>query len=239
LLKFFGVAFDEKWNRIYVHKEVSVAFRVSLAHTKSPHAVSAWLRMGELQSKDLQVADYDKKAFKQKLTEIKELAYEMPADYANKLQTMCAECGVALVYTPTLPKAPISGATRWFHNKPLIQLSGRFKKNDHFWFTFFHEAGHILLHGKKDIFLENLDGTETDQQKEKEANEFSAGKLLSKAELNEIIQAGYIDETSIQKFAEKFRTPPGVIVGQLQPLGHLHYSACNDLKLPINLFEKA
>ncbi|MGB3180245.1 MAG: ImmA/IrrE family metallo-endopeptidase [Cyclobacteriaceae bacterium] len=238
MLKFFGVASHEEWNRIYVHKEVSVAFRVSLAHTKSPHAVSAWLRMGELQTKGLQVAAYDKKAFKQKLSDIKELAYTMPSDYADRLQAMCAECGVALVYTPTLPKAPISGATRWFHHKPLIQLSGRFKKDDHFWFTFFHEAGHILLHGKKDIFLENLEGTETDQEKEEEANEFSARTLLSKIELNEIIRAHRFDEVSIQKFAEKFRTPPGVIVGQLQRQGHIPYAACNDLKQPIDLFEK-
>lgn len=45
----------------------------------------------------------------------------------------------------------------WLDDTPFIQLTGRFKRNDVFWFTFFHEAGHILLHGKKDVFLENIE----------------------------------------------------------------------------------
>lgn len=137
ILKFFGVATTDEWARIYIHEEVSVAFRVSLTNTQNPHAVSAWLRMGELQAKKLNVTEFDKKRFKDALFTIKELAYELPEDFAYQLQKICAECGVAIVYTPNFMKAPISGATQWFHSKPIIQLSGRFKTDDHFWFTFF------------------------------------------------------------------------------------------------------
>ena len=35
-------------------------------------------------------------------------------------------------------------------------LSLRHKSNDHLWFTFFHEAGHLLLQSKKAAFLEEL-----------------------------------------------------------------------------------
>lgn len=179
LLKFFGVASEEEWEKIYVDKGVSAAFRVSLAHTKSPHAVSAWLRMGEKQSKAIVAAEFDKKKFKEALSKIKEPAFLPPKNFTQQLQSICAKCGVAVVFTQNLPKAPISGAARWFHNKPIIQLSGQFKTNDHFWFTFFHEAGHLILHGKKDIFLENVEGTETDQVKEEEANAFAEKLLLT------------------------------------------------------------
>ncbi|WP_291401015.1 ImmA/IrrE family metallo-endopeptidase [Daejeonella sp.] len=218
LLKFFCVASTDEWKRIYVDEEVSVAFKISLAHTQSPHAISAWLRKGEIQAKEIDIAEFDKKKFKEALAEIKELAFLMHDDFIQQLQNICAKCGVALVFTQNLSKAPISGATRWFHNKPIIQLSGRFRTNDHFWFTFFHEAAHIILHGKKDIFLENVEGTEIDQEKEEEANAFAAKLLLTENELKQIIDAAPLTEEMIHQFANNFRTPAGVIIGRLQHL---------------------
>lgn len=235
-LKFFSVASTEDWQRIYVAKEVSVAFRVSLAHTHSPHAISAWLRKGEIQASQLDIPEFDKKKFKEALADMKELAFVMPNDFKQQLQTMCADCGVAVVFTPILPRAPISGATRWFHNKPIIQLSGRFKTDDHFWFTFFHEAAHILLHGKKDIFLENVEGTEVDRAKEEEANTFAAKLLLSETEYQMILEKAAFDEKTIQSFSKNFRTPAGVIVGRLQKDKHIGFHVGNRLKRKIELF---
>lgn len=236
LLKFFRVASTDEWERIYIDTEVSVAFRVSLAHTQSPHAISAWLRKGEIQAEEIDVAEFDKKKFKDGLAEIKELAFLMPDDFTQHLQTICATFGVALVFTENLPKAPISGATRWFHNKPIIQLSGRFRTNDHFWFTFFHEAAHIILHGKKDIFLENVVGTEIDQEKEKEANAFAAKILLKENELQQIISAAPLNQEMIHNFARKFRTPAGVIIGRLQHLKLMPFNIGNGFRQKIDLF---
>lgn len=236
ILKFFGVASPGEWQRIYVHKEVAVSFRISLANTKNPFAVSAWLRMGELQSKKLNLKEYDKKKFKDSLIEIKELAFAMPTDFQSRLQEICADCGVALVYTPNLPKAPISGAARWFHNIPIIQLSGRFKTDDHFWFTFFHEAGHILLHGKKDVFLENLEGAEIDNIKEEEANNFASKQLLTQIQLNEITASSPLDDEKIYHFSKAFKVSPGIIIGRLQYIKFIDFSDGNHLKQKINLF---
>jgi Zn-dependent peptidase ImmA (M78 family) len=236
LLKFFCVASTDEWERIYVDEEVSVAFRVSLAHTQSPHAISAWLRKGEIQSKEIEIAEFDKKKFKDALADLKELAISIPGDFTQQLQNICAKCGVAVVFTQNLPKAPISGATRWFHNKPIIQLSDRFRTNDHFWFTFFHEAAHIILHGKKDIFLENVEGTVIDQVKEEEANVFAAKILLTENELQEIIDAAPLTEEMIYDFAKKFRTPAGVIIGRLQHLKLIPFSIGNSFRQKIDLF---
>lgn len=236
LLKFFSVASTDEWKRIYVDEEVSVAFKISLAHTQSPHAISAWLRKGEIQATEIDIAEFDKKKFKEALAEIKELAFLMPDDYTQQLQNICAKCGVAVVFTQNLPKAPISGATRWFHNKPIIQLSGRFKTSDHFWFTFFHEAAHIILHGKKDIFLENVEGTEIDQEKEEEANAFAAKVFLTENELQQIIDASPFTEEMIYGYANKFRTPAGVIIGRLQHLKLLPFNIGNSFRQKIDLF---
>jgi HTH-type transcriptional regulator / antitoxin HigA len=120
-----------------------------------------------------------------------------------------------VVHTPCINKAPINGSTRWIKDTPLIQLTGRYKRNDSFWFTFFHEAGHILLHGKKDIFLENIDYSEKDKQKEKEADNFAIKWTLSKEEQEEILQRLRITEADVIEFAEKFNTHPAIIIGRL------------------------
>jgi len=236
LLKFFGVASTDEWAKIYIAEEVSVAFRLSLAHTKNPYAISAWLRMGELQVREMEIAAFDKKRFRETLFAIKELAWTMPEDYARQLQLLCAQCGVAVVYTPGLPKAPVSGCCRWFHNQAIIQLSGRFKTNDHFWFTFFHEAAHIILHGKKDIFLEDVKGAAIDHQKEQEANTFAARLLIDENHWQQI--AGNLPLTygQIIEISKRLRVAPGIIAGRLQHENLVRQSFGNELKTSIDLF---
>ena len=167
LLKFFSVASPTQWEAIYQKK--SIAFKIALQYTVEAKPVSVWLRMGELQAAKMNLATFDKKQFRKRLTEAQEIAFLHPADWQAKLQNLCAECGVALVYTPSFPKAPIYGATRWIKKNsiPLLQITDRGKDNNAFWFTFFHECGHILLHGKKDIYLEGLASIEQDEKKEK------------------------------------------------------------------------
>ena len=236
LLKFFCVASPAEWGRIYVDEEVSVAFRISLAHAQNPHAISAWLRKGEMQAKEIDLAPFDKEQFKKTLSEIKELAFLSPPDYIQQLQHICARCGVAVVFTPNLPNAPISGAARWFHHKPIIQLAGRYRTNDHFWFTFFHESAHIILHGKKDIFLENVEGAQTDEAKEKEADTFAENILLSERQLQEIKSVSPLTEDLIHEFARRFRTPAGVIIGRLQHSGVIKFNTGNGCRQKVDLF---
>lgn len=173
LLKFFCVASIDEWKRIYIDKKISVAFRMSLARTKSPHSFSVWLRRGEIQSGEIELTLFNKKNFLTCLNTLRGKRFVMSEKFQTELKIMCAKSGVALVFTEELPKAPISGAARWFHNKPLIQLQKEYKTVDQFRFTFYHEAAHILLHGKKDIFLENVTGADMDRVKEEEADAFA------------------------------------------------------------------
>ena len=179
LLKFFGIASPQEWHRIYISKEASVVFRISLANTKNPYAMSTWLRKAEIDANKLEVADFDKTKFRSALKDIKNGLDNFSTEAIKKLQKICAECGVALICVPPLPEAPINAASRWFQGKPIIQLPDNYQTDNHFWFTFYHEAGHILLHGKKDVFLENVAGIEMNKSKEEVADAFAA-KHLSK-----------------------------------------------------------
>lgn len=182
MLSFFGFSNHTAWVDYYFKQQLKVAFRISLAQTKEPYAISAWLRKGELQAAELDANHYSEKKFKEALPKLKAIMANHPDGFFNELQCICLDAGVKVVHTPCISKAPISGSTRWLNDTPFIQLTGRYNRNDSFWFTFFHEAGHILLHGKKDIFLENLDYTDKDMKKEKEADQFACKWTLTEDE---------------------------------------------------------
>ncbi|MCH8494953.1 MAG: ImmA/IrrE family metallo-endopeptidase, partial [Balneolales bacterium] len=217
------------WEDYYFKQQLKVTFRISLASTSEPYALAAWLRMVELQAATITVKTYSERSLKVALPKIKAIMVEHPSDYLSQLQKLCAEAGVKVVYTPCLPKAPLNGSTRWLSDHPVIQLTGRHKRHDIFWFTFFHEVGHILLHGKKDIFLEDVEYSDKDLKKEKEADDFAASWLLTREHEEEIIASAPLDEYMICGFAKKFGTHPGIIMGRLQHRGVVQHSVGRDL----------
>ena len=236
LLSFFQVSTEKAWGDYYLNQQLKVAFRISLNNMKEPHAISAWLRQGEIQAAEMGVNEFSEKALREAIPAMKELCARQPADFAHALQGECAKVGVRLVYTPCLPKAPINGSTRWINDVPCIQMTGRHKRNDVFWFTFFHELGHILLHGKKDIFLEDIEYVDKQKEKEEEADAFSSRILLSQAEENEITRNGDFSDAAIRYYAEKFNIHPGIIIGRLQHKKYISFTAHSHLIEKIELF---
>ncbi len=233
-LEFYGVVNTDKWQRRYINDYVTAAYRKSEAHGATLASMAAWLRIGEVEMQKMQLPAYDKEGFKKLLEAIKLLVKEQPKDFALQLQKNCAAVGVAVVLSPCLPKAPVSGATRWFRTNPLIQLTDRHKTADHFWFTFYHEAGHVLLHNKKEVFLEDFEGYTPDEQKEEEANVFAAKQLLPMKALDELPLD--FTEVDVINLANKHNTHPGIVVGRIHRLKRRHYSFGTGLKQKINLF---
>lgn len=238
ILHFFALSSSEAWHNYYMNQQLKVAFRISLSSIKEPYAVSAWLRQGEIQAEAVSVLEeFSEKLLQEKIFEMKQLMANKPDNWHITLQTICASCGVKLVYTQPLPKAPINGATRWMSGKyPVIQMSGRHKRYDIFWFSFFHEIGHLLLHGKKDIFLENIEYDDKVQAKEKEADDFASKIVLSKEEEEEIVTKRAYSPLEIKRYAQKFGTHHSIIVGRLQYNKKIPYCCDSQLLDKIDLF---
>lgn len=236
LFSFFAISTEKAWNDYYINQELKVAFRISLVHAKDPHAMSAWLRQGEIQASELRLdKTYNDKELKSMLPRIKQLMADDIDDFFPQLQQLCADCGIKLVSTKCLPKAPISGATRWINDTPIIQLSNRYKRYDIFWFNFFHELGHILLHGKKEIFLEKAGCFDQDIIKEQEADKFAANQLLSQSEEQAIIDSGDYSVKAVKSAALKYGTHPSIIVGRLQHIKAIDYWQDQSLLKSISL----
>ncbi len=233
VLNFFGVGSPAAWERIWTSQRA--VFRRSPALRSAPGAVAAWLRIGELRAQRIQCAPFDKSKFRATLDKLRALTVKPPEIFQPELDELCASAGVAVVFVSELPGTHVSGATRWLTaKKALIQLSLRYKSDDHLWFTFFHEAGHILLHGKRRVFLEDSRTTDT---LEKEANAFAANTLIPPGALREFQRRGDFSKAAVREIARELGISPGILVGRLQFEHVLPYSHCNDLKRRFVLVE--
>jgi HTH-type transcriptional regulator/antitoxin HigA len=219
LLKFFSVASPVQWEAVYIDHYTTTNLRKNIkgkSHQTKLGSMSAWLRIGEVEMKKINPPAYNKDAFKKSLSVIRSFVAKLPDDFSFQLQALCKLAGVALVYTAPLPDAPIKGGARWFGGNPLIQLANHYKAIDHFWFTFFHEAAHVLLHGKKDVFIEDFEGYALDEKKEMEANEFAADYLLPSNFVNDLPEK--ITPETVLILAKKYNAHPAIVAGRLASL---------------------
>lgn len=236
LLNFFGVGSVDAWKRRF--SELSVAYRHSPSFESAPESVATWLRLGELYAEAVDSKPYSKAGFNAALREIRKLTAEPPEVFEPKMEEMCAEAGVALVFVSELPGTHLSGATRWLgKDKALIMLSLRHKSDDHLWFSFFHEAAHVLLHGKRNVFLDETDGMSGD--KEDEANQFAANILIPESEYLAFTARRGFYRNDIEAFARKVGIAPGIVVGRLQHDGKITHAWHNGLKRKFTLVETA
>lgn len=224
LLKFFGVASPEAWNEVWLRGKEATAFRKSSTHDSQELSLTAtWLRKGELNGREVKCKPFDAARFKAALAEIRNLISHDDINASLKSTiTACAEAGVAVALVPEFPKLGICGATRWLSSdKALIQLSLHYKRADQLWFSFFHEAGHILLHGKKDIFVEQKKLPENLQ--EVEANNFASDFLIPPDQYRKFLSQRDFSPSTISEFAKSLRIAPGVVVGRLQHDKHIGF----------------
>ncbi len=227
VLEFFGVASPDRWQELFVLPQAS--FRRSPSFKSEAGALSAWLRKGEIEARQLRCAPFEEARFKEVLAEVRVLTREAPGVATSKTIELCAAAGVAVVFVPELPRCRVHGATRWLSsNKALVQMSLRYKTDDHLWFTFFHEAGHILLHGKKKTFID-VEVTGASEAEELEANQFAADWLIPPDQLAEL-EPGPLSKERVLDLAQGLGISPGIVVGRLQHLGRLPYSHLNGLK---------
>jgi len=228
LLRFFAIASPQRWETIWKH-ELQAAFRKKESSPKDAAAISAWLREGEIEAQQQNCEFYDKQKFKNSLAEIRSLTkIGTPKIFVSKLETICAASGVAVVFVPALPKLGIYGATRRLNDKYIMQLSVYGKTNDQLWFTFFHEACHIIKHSHGELYIE---GHGQDDEKENEANAFARDILISPKDFSDFFASAYKPTLSqIRKFAARIGIAPGIVVGRLQHDKIIPMSWGNDFK---------
>jgi plasmid maintenance system antidote protein VapI/Zn-dependent peptidase ImmA (M78 family) len=228
-LRFFGVPDKSTWQEVYGRPLELAAFRTSSSFDSHPAAVAAWLRQGELEARAVACETWDPQRFRDVLLAVRPLTRQKdPARFIPQLIAHCADAGVAVVVLRAPTGCRASGATRFLSpQQGLLLLSFRYLSDDHFWFTFFHEAAHLLLHGRSALFLETADPLNSVY--EREANEFAAQILIPdrfRSELNQLT----LTANNIIRYAIRIGISPGIVVGQLQHTRRLRHDQMNRLK---------
>lgn len=224
LVGFLGVAHPAQW------RDPQVAYRKSQKFESDPFALSAWLREGELQASEIACVPYNEEAFLDALQAVRSLTRLSPEKWWPDLQERCAAAGVAVVVIDAYQGAKANGATRWLApDQALIQLSLRYRWEDIFWFTFFHEAGHVVLHRKKDVFVEvgpkDRSTDPQEQQLEREADRFASRTLIPPPH-DRRLPALTLDE--VPALARALDVAPAIVVGRLHHDGVLPWNQGND-----------
>ena len=217
-LCFFGVASPQGWHGQY--DRVQAAFRrANPAKQTDNAAITAWLRLGELQSLKVTLPAFSADKLQSAIPAMRSLTTQPAAGINNGLKVRCAEAGIMLAFVPPFPGTHVSGVARWLGERPLIQLSLLGKWNDVFWFNFFHEVAHILKHPKRAVFLDDASSSDALLSKEeKEANDFSADVLIPPVERKRLQNIPFTAQ-SVQAFAQRIGIHPGIVVGSLQHMG--------------------
>jgi addiction module HigA family antidote len=232
LLKFFGVG-SVKACEERIEELLDADFRTSTTFTNDKLSLATWLRIGERLAAEVQTKDYDRDAFVRALKSIRELTLVPMKEALPELVRKCAAVGVVFILEKPLPKMRASGVSRWLSpRKALIQQSLRHKSHDHFWFTFFHECAHILLHSRKEIFIDMIKGPgSADPKQEAEANVWAADFLVPASVMRAFTRTFSGTEAEVRRFAATQRVAPGIVVGQLQHNDIIGFSALNNLRV--------
>jgi len=195
---------------------------------RTPEAVAAWLRMGERRAQKINCAPYNKECLCALLQKLRAFTLQEPEVFQEKLISVLADCGIALVICPHFSKTKTHGATFWQgREKAVLMLTIRGKWADIFWFSLFHEIGHILLHSKQGVILENNGGDSI----EKEADDLASDTLIPREACTRFMQKGSFYKNDIADFAGTIGVHPGIVVGRLQHEKMIKPEWANDLRV--------
>ncbi|OCW21068.1 hypothetical protein BB029_23955 [Pseudomonas sp. S3E12] len=229
-LDYFGISDISAWKDVSAEFTRETRFRTSQTFDQEVGATAAWVRFGENKASKISCEPWDKDKLLSNIEAIRALTHiSEPSLFIPDLQAILNNSGVALVISKTPEGCPASGMAKFIsEDKALIMLSFRYLSDDHFWFSLFHEIGHLVLHGRKNTFVEG-EGFECTKE-EKEANNFAALTLIPKG-FRESMKAHATDYRSILKFSKSIGIAPGIVVGQMQHEGILKSGHMNKLKV--------
>jgi Zn-dependent peptidase ImmA (M78 family)/plasmid maintenance system antidote protein VapI len=223
-LAFFNVGTINAWEARYGRICSKTLFRTSQAFTSDEGAILMWLRSGEGGADLIATRPWSAGNLYDRLQGIRTLSkVRQPERFLPKLKALCAGAGVAVVAKKAPDGCRASGASRMVApDKAMILLSFRGLSDDKFWFTVFHEIGHLVLHGTKtfvDTDMEDFDDSE------REANDFASRCIIPENRASEFYQLE-AKRDAVVRFSVSVGVSPGLTVGQMQ---HRHMIQRNEM----------
>lgn len=228
-MAFFGVSTIAQWQGRYENAFQGAAYRRSTAYASCEISTTAWLRQGEVETHADEISKWSPEQLRRELDGFRRLTwFKSPSLFLPKLKEGFARAGVKFAIVRAPKGCSASGAVRILaDDTPHIQLSFRYLSDDQFWFSLFHEIGHLLLHFDKMPILENTEVIE--EECEDEANAF-ASQIIVPMMYQEEFLGLVASKQLILNFSKKIGVSPGLVVGQLQHARIIGYNQMQYLK---------
>lgn len=235
LLSYFGVTGPTGWEQHWGN--LAGSYRMSESAQVSRYAVASWLREAEVEVASARLPRFRPTEIHRKVPRLRELTRAIVfAGAVEEARHLLGEAGVGLVLVGGYPGAPASGAVRWIKGSPWIILTLRYKTDDQFWFSLFHELGHLLTAGKGSDVVEEMGGPGS-RAEEDSANAFAREALVPQDALDRLVGGGDFGRGIVRSLAAEIGVAPGVVVGRLQRDGLVRKSQLNDLKVRLDTDE--
>lgn len=227
VLEFFGVASIEAYHE-YWGSEKRLAARMSTAYTPETRAITAWLRAGEREAEAIKTEPYDDRRLRDALLALRATTRLTPDKWIPRMQELCAGAGVAVVFVHDLPGTRCHAVSWWASkSRAVIQLGLRGRTDDQVWFSFYHEAGHILLDERGRSRITDLNGMGPAEDR---ANAFAGDFLIPPELYAAFVSRGRPGKADVSTFARQIGIAASIVVGRLQRDGVIPYNWLNDMK---------
>ena len=190
------------------------AFRGSRTNKVNVYVLYAWQKLCQYFTDKVSVTNnYDKEKLKNKYEDIKKTMFLPANQMVKELKTIFAECGIAFEVVQHFTGAPVQGFIQKKNDKVILCMTIRQSFSDIFWFTLFHEIGHLLHDDFSNLYI---DYQFIESEEEKAANNFARNTLINQDDYDEFIKKSVINITEINKFAKSQNVKPGIVIGRIQ-----------------------
>lgn len=186
-------------------------------------ALIAWAQQARIAARNVTTQPINMKRLMDIIPAIREMTLQNPEDFCPVLQSLLASCGIALIFLPHIGGSFLHGATFLDGNKIVMGITVRGKDADRFWFSLFHEIGHVLRGHINQPFG-------TSKEDESDADKFAMDTLIPPEAFNNFVLRSNFNVTTISQFAAEIKIAPGIVVGRLQKENYIRYNWYNDLK---------
>ena len=190
--------------------------QVNTSTNVDPYVLFAWQRLCEIETEKIAVnGSFDSAKLKNSLPYIKRVMFTSDAnDMVNQLKNIFSECGIAFEVVHHFRGAPVQGFIKETNNgKVILCLTIRGKKADRFWFSLFHEVGHLL---NGDLSIRFVDFETVKSENEHKADMFARNILIAPDRYKAFIASGRfrkLDE--IKQFSAEVGVPYWITIGRL------------------------
>lgn len=234
ILKFLEISsLDEEPKLSYATKKST--------STANPSQI-AWACRAKKIAKGIQAARFSRKSFAEALARLKELRAN-PEDVRH-VPRVLAEGGVRFLLIESLPKGKIDGACFWLdEHSPVIAISMRYDRLDHFWYIAMHECGHVDKRdalGGQPVLDVNLVGDqaipfEDKSEMDKQADRFAESFLVEQQQMDNFIARvrPLYSKQKIKNFSARIGVNPAIVLGQLQHRQEISWSHSREMLVKV------